>query len=238
MIIKGLFLPLRHRRAPARSRNTKSLPKIANKLKLSRKHIVKGYYSKATMRYSKKSENLMTVLDSFHNSEPYVLVEGPRWADAEFYGKWLLAAAKANALVQEAMKDSCFMEQIHRLTVIYIPEFSIIGTVLLSRLYKNLVSFVVELNEEDEGAVFAMMVQMGFFVRTGERYQMVIPTRLNVKKVKTAMLKLLQTEDDQYYLHPEYLVATMPYTQTKEWEARLLQMNQDHRCADRNLLLS
>ena len=26
-----------------------------------------------------------------------VLVEGPRWGDAEFYGNWLLAAAKAEA---------------------------------------------------------------------------------------------------------------------------------------------
>ena len=83
-----------------------------------------------------------------------------------------------------------------------------------------------------------MMVEMGFFVRTGERYQMVIPTRLNMKKVKTAMLKLAETEDDHYDLHPEYLVATMRYTQTKEWQARLRQMSQDHRCADRNLLLS
>ena len=27
----------------------------------------------------------------------------PRWGDAEFYGKWLLAAAKAEALWKEAM---------------------------------------------------------------------------------------------------------------------------------------
>jgi hypothetical protein len=32
----------------------------------------------------------------------FVLIEGPRWGDAEFYGNWLLAAAKANRLVQQA----------------------------------------------------------------------------------------------------------------------------------------
>jgi hypothetical protein len=170
-------------------------------------------------------------------AQPYVLVEGPRWADAEFYGKWLLAAAKANALWQEAMKDPCFMKKVDRLMIISIPDFSITATVLLSWLEKNLASLVVALYEE-EGEDFVMLVEMGFFVRTGERYQMVIPTRLNMTKVKAAMLKLAQTEDEQYCLHPEYLVATMSYAQTKEWQARLHQMSQDHRCADRDLLLN
>ena len=31
-------------------------------------------------------------------TKPYVLVEGPRWDDAEFYRRWLLAAGKAEAL--------------------------------------------------------------------------------------------------------------------------------------------
>ena len=30
-------------------------------------------------------------------SDPYVLVQGPAWGDAQFYGEWLLAAAKAEA---------------------------------------------------------------------------------------------------------------------------------------------
>jgi hypothetical protein len=170
-------------------------------------------------------------------AQAYVLVEGPRWADAEFYGKWLLAAAKANALFQEAMKDPCFMKQIDRLMVASVPDFSITATVLLSQLEKNLASLVVDLYEE-EGDDFVMMFEMRFFIRTGERYQMVIPTQLNMKKVKAAVLKLAQTEDELYYLHPEYLVATMSYAQTKEWQARLHRMSQEHRCADRDLLLS
>ena len=39
-------------------------------------------------------------------TEPYILVEGPRWADAEFYGKWLLMATKAQALWEKAIKDN------------------------------------------------------------------------------------------------------------------------------------
>src|SRR5262249_44470636 len=137
----------------------------------------------------------------------------------------------------EVMKDPRFMKMVDRLMITSVPDFSITATVLLSWLEKNLTSLVVELYEA-EGEDFVMMVEMGFFVRTGERYQMAIPTRLNMRKIKAAMLKLAQTEDEQYYLHPEYLVATMPYAQTKEWQARLYQMSQDHRCADRDLLLS
>ena len=34
-----------------------------------------------------------------------VLVEGPTWGDAKFYGHWLLNAAKAQALLEQAKTD-------------------------------------------------------------------------------------------------------------------------------------
>jgi hypothetical protein len=67
---------------------------------------------------------------------------------------------------------------------------------------------------------FAMMTEMGFFFLTGQRYQMAIPTRLNMEKIKMAALKLAQTEDKECYLHPEYLVATMPKTEAEAWQRR------------------
>jgi hypothetical protein len=121
-------------------------------------------------------------------SQTYVLVEGPRWADAEFYGKWLLAAAKANALLQEVMKDPCFMKQVDRLMIASAPDFGITATVLLSSQSPPLLPRPARLPTRLNSSR-AVMVEMRFFVRTGERYQMVIPTRLNMKKVKAAMLK-------------------------------------------------
>jgi hypothetical protein len=168
---------------------------------------------------------------------PWPWAISSKWANAEFYGKWLLAAAKADALWKEAIKDSAFEMQVNRLLVVYIPDFSIVATVLLSRLVKNLVSFVVRLNDEEEGEEFAMMVEMGLFILTGQRYQMVIPTRLNMDRVKRAALKFAKTEDEEYYLHPEYLVATMPYAEAKAWQSRLREMDEVHRHADRLLLL-
>jgi hypothetical protein len=176
-------------------------------------------------------------------SEPVILVEGPRWADVEFYGNWLLAAAKAQALWEEALQDPNFEKQVERLCVIALPHFGIAATVMLSRLETNLMSFMVSmvtLNDGDEALVeeFVMMLEMGFFALTGERYQMIIPTQLNIERVKMAALKLALTEDEEYYLHPEHLVASMSYIQARNWQSRLRSMDEDHRCADRDLLLS
>ena len=181
----------------------------------------------------------MNLEDPLHETEPYILVEGPRWGDAEFYGKWLLAAAKAEALWKEAVNDPSFEKQIELMTVLYIPDFSIGATVLLSRFEKDLFSITVGLTNEDVEVFneFAMMFELGFFVLTGERYQMVIPTKLNMGKVKRAALKFARTEDADGVLHPEYLVATMSYARAQEWQTRLRQMDENHRCADRLLLL-
>jgi hypothetical protein len=111
----------------------------------------------------------------------------------------------------------------------------------LSRLEQNLASIVVSLNNETEIAEFAMMVGMGFFVLTGQRYQMVIPTRLTLRKVMKAALRLAKTEaedqDGLDFLHPESIIATMPCAEAKAWQSRLRQMDEVHRVADRLLLL-
>jgi hypothetical protein len=164
----------------------------------------------------------MNIKDSIEESEPYILVEGPKWGDAEFYGKWLLAAAKAEALWKKAINDPIFEKQIEPLTICEIPDFGMGATVMLSQLKKNLASFTVRLRGEYTLLVedFVMMVEMEFFVLTGQRYQMTIPTGLSMEKVKMAALKLAQAENEDF-LHPEYLVATMPKTEAEDWQRRL-----------------
>jgi hypothetical protein len=98
---------------------------------------------------------------SIEKSEPCILIEEPRWADAEFYGKWLLAAAKAEALWTEALEDPIFQKQVERLTIIYLPDFSITATVMMSQLKKNLVSFAIQLNSEEAADLVDAFVMMG-----------------------------------------------------------------------------
>ena len=44
----------------------------------------------------------------------WVLVEGPEWGDAQFYGEWLLAAAKAQLIWRDALQDQKFAKQIEQ----------------------------------------------------------------------------------------------------------------------------
>ena len=125
-------------------------------------------------------------LEEIKEGEPYILVEGPRWGDAKFYGKWLLAAAKAEALWKKAINDPSFEKQVDRLTIAFIPDLGIGATDILSRLKTNFVSFAIPLNAigaEDGELVeeFTVMVEMGFFTLTGQRYQMTIPENLNME---------------------------------------------------------
>ena len=124
-------------------------------------------------------------------------------------------------------------------TMCCIPDFAIGATVLLSRFEKNLASVTVGLNRDDDEKFneLAMMCEMGFFIRTGERYQMVIPTDLNMETVKRAVLKFARTEDEDGCLRPESLVVTMPYAEARAWQSRLRRMNEARRLAERRTAL-
>jgi hypothetical protein len=84
---------------------------------------------------------------------------------------------------------------------------------------------------------------MGFFTLTGQRYQMVIPTRLTLRKVIEAALRLAKTEaeaegeDGLDILHTECIISTMPLAEAKVWQSRLREMDEARRQADRLLLL-
>jgi hypothetical protein len=177
---------------------------------------------------------------SCDSSEPFILAEGPRWGDAQFYGKWLLAAAKAEALWQQVLSDPNANPDIERLTVCYFPHFGIAATMIIAQFEKELASIAIGINSEPYQLVeeFAMMVQMGFFSLTGQRYQMVIPKELTRNTVRKAAVKLAQTEDAEYYLHPERLLVAMPYEETKAWQQRLRHMDDIPRSADRLLLMN
>ena len=132
---------------------------------------------------------------SFENpyeNEPYLLIEGPKRGDTTFYAKWLLGATKANALWEKAIKDSSFKKQVKISQLYYHLNLSSCATTFLS-LETNLACFVTPLVPW-EAKEFAIMAEMGFFVLTGQRYQMVIPRRLTMGKVKKAALRLAETQ--------------------------------------------
>jgi hypothetical protein len=176
------------------------------------------------------------IMDESKDDHKYVLVEGPSWGDARFYGGWLLKAARAEALWRQVRNSPTFKDAAERLTVAFFPDFGIAATIMLAYLRRNFVSFTIPLYGE-EGNEFAMMTEMGFFVRTGERYKMAIPKRLKMNDIKSAALKFVQTADSKCVLHPEYLVAAVPKKRAERMQRRLRKTDDSRRCADRAILL-
>jgi hypothetical protein len=154
------------------------------------------------------------------NTDLCVLVEGPAWGDAKFYGEWLLAAARAESFWKEACDDQDFKKQVERVCILYIPDFGIAGTMMLMRLKEDMTQFVLHLDSE-EGEDFTMLVGMGFFVRKHQSYQMTLPSCLTAEKVRAAVVEYAKTEDEEYVLHPEYLVTTIPFAEATTLQDRL-----------------
>ena len=67
-------------------------------------------------------------------TDPYILVQGPAWGDARFYGQWLQAAANAEAFWKEAYADEDFKQQIDRVCTSCIPDFGIAATIVIMQL--------------------------------------------------------------------------------------------------------
>jgi hypothetical protein len=161
-------------------------------------------------------------------NSPCVIVEVPSWGDAEFYGRWLLAAAKAEAFWKAAFRDPIFQTQVERVCVVYIPDFGIAASLIVMNLKEYTTTFILDLDSE-EGEHFTMMVQMGFFVCSDQRYVMTIPRCLSPFTVKQAVLRFVETEDEEYVLHPERLLMTMPFTKARVWHEQLRAMDRFRR---------
>lgn len=161
-----------------------------------------------------------------------ILIEGPAWDDAVFWAHWLLVAEEANRLLQDAKKDDPeFHDAIFTLEL-YGLDLRIMAKVFLSQFDKNFYTFTIEVSSEDLDA-FALMVEMGFFKLTGDRYQMTIPENLDRERVMQAHLRL----QDENWVHLESLLVGMPRSRARRYESLLGSMNQDQRLADRRALL-
>ncbi len=171
-------------------------------------------------------------------SESHVLVEGPSWGDAGFFGRWLLTAAKVNELLQQAKRDDPdFHRSVDNLEILRTLDFGIMAIVFVSQFAdKEFYTFVIDIVSSEDLIDFALMVEMGFFVLTGDRYQMTLPPTIDLETVKQAHLKLARTEDDDW-IHPERLVRGMSYTQARKYQHLLGKMDQDQRLAARQALL-
>ena len=136
----------------------------------------------------------MNLQDSIDESEACIFIQGPSWdittgllrrptregeirdswASADFYGRWLLAAAKADAVWQKVKEEPRYKKQLERLPDNYFPAFAKTAFCLVSQLANESFSAIVGLNREEEKVRrwFLTMRQIGFFSWSEKHYEM------------------------------------------------------------------
>jgi hypothetical protein len=167
--------------------------------------------------------------------DPCVLIEGARLGDANFYGAWLLAAAKVEAMWKTIQHE----EQFLGLTCLAVPDLGAGAIEIMSSIKANccIVGLVAE--EFVDGALLTeivMLADLGLLTPTGSRYQMTIPTREpDIDDVRAAASKLPEPKDKGFSY--ERFITAMSGLEANQWQRRLSVMDEDHRCADRDVLL-
>jgi hypothetical protein len=167
-----------------------------------------------------------------------ILIEGPDWGDATFFGNWLLAAADVDRFHREAVKapDPNYCKAVERLEVVSELSFSWWAMHFIEELGTKGVTMSI-CADSQESEYIAMMSQMGFFTQTGDRYQMTVPSHVDIQTVKRSILALAETEDSDYVIHTEVFVHSLPSSEAKWWQDTLARMNDDQRLVDRAILL-
>ena len=156
----------------------------------------------------------MTTTSNELREDRWVFVEGPNLSDPKFTSQWLLAAVQADRLLQDCYRqDPTFRPTINRLEFNYEVEFSFASLAFLAMCLEDGI-FSLSLDREWADS-FAIMATTGFFTVTGERYQVTLPKELTMQTIRSALLRLIATEDLQgpFELHPERLLTTL-----SEWE--------------------
>ena len=167
----------------------------------------------------------------------WVLIEGPAPGAAEFLGRWLLAAVRADRTLQKQFRQNPRLrEQISSLELVGMVHFASAASMSVERLMRNLTCFLLPIWGE-WGEIFSVMVQIGFFRRTGDRYQMAIPGRMSGAVIEAALLRLASTEDENF-LHPERFVSCLSRWEAQKWQLRLNELPWKQRVADRDFLLA
>jgi hypothetical protein len=168
----------------------------------------------------------------------WVLVEGPSIGDADFTLAWLMAAIEADkALEAYLQKNPEFRERLRRLEIVTLIEFAPCAMAFVRMWLEEKGVFGIDVFDSEDAELFSVMAAAGFFIRTGERYQMTIPQRVNLVAIRDALLRLAETEDKDGFVHPERLLVTITRKEAESWKHRLMAMDWQQRLADREVLL-
>jgi hypothetical protein len=168
----------------------------------------------------------------------FILVEGPSCGDARFISEWLSSAIKADKLLQRLRTaDQNFHERIQVLELMFGVEFAPAALACTRKWFRTLGAFTFKIPYSHWSDMLAVLAEIGFLTPTGNRYQMTLPETLDSASIRSALLRLASTQDDEGCAHPETLLLTITKTEAAVWKKRLNEMPVFQRVADREILL-
>jgi hypothetical protein len=146
---------------------------------------------------------------------PYCVCNGPPPGDAQFVIAWLTEVLAVDIrLKMFFLEHPEFRSRIEPLEADSLVEFRAPAMVMISKWLKRVDAFCVDLSAW-YGELFAVMATVGFFELEGTHYKMTIPPRFEIDVLATVLLRLAETEDSDFCLHPERLVHTMSVLDAK-----------------------
>jgi hypothetical protein len=169
----------------------------------------------------------------------HVVIEGPSCGDAQFISRWLNVATECDRLLQQHFTGSPeFRKSIFRLEIEYLIEFAPAAAAFIRKWLKDRQSFHLNLRNSPWAEIFTVMVGIGFFTRTGRHYHMTVPHPIELDRVTDSLLQFAETEDAEYYLHPERHLVAMTGYQAKGLRQSLRGRGEKMRLEDREKLLA
>jgi hypothetical protein len=140
----------------------------------------------------------------------FVVVQFPSYGDAEFASRWLAAAVDADRiLTRHRSANPDFETAIKHVGLINVVEFSWAAMEFIYSWQDSWPAFSFNLFESEWYESFAYMAGTGFFTRIDQYYQMTQPPALTSETIARALLQLAATEDENDYLNPQWVLATM-----------------------------
>ena len=176
-----------------------------------------------------------------------VVIEGPLPHDVDFKVKFLEAAKQADMLWERLAFDDLEPDELWEKFCSYNPlnqslefgpdlDFSTTARSFVEEWLTNGASVLLSVSDSRGLENFCAMLFVGFFVQTGDRYQMVIPDVIDVTKVCEGLKNWLK-HMDQEKLNPRDLLVTLPARDAKARGAKLSRLKPAARMADRAILL-
>jgi len=112
-------------------------------------------------------------------------------------------------------------------------DFAKAAMAFIRKWLKSRAAFILNVSGSRWPEIFSLMVLAGFFVPTGGRYQMTIPSVIDTGMILEGLSNCLNRTNN-----PKNLLVTLAEHDARNWEARLRHMDDAERLADRVILLS